>query len=127
MSNDRATLTDAELAAWRQKAEKATRGEWWPAPHENAVMSRYGRVAGCGLLKAQQGCDDATYLAACSPDRLLALLDEVARLRDAERTAFRRGETSGRAGVALELHDLNVEAWHQLMELWHREANHDAE
>lgn len=67
----------------RSLAERATQGPWTVQPHEHwksgaqvYAVRAFAFIAECGI-----GESDAAYIAAASPDVVLALLDEVERLR----------------------------------------------
>ncbi len=80
--------TDAEL---RALAEAATPGPWrhsgatvWaPMSPDDPTDYSGEAVAYVPTLGDEFDADDAAYIAAASPDRILALLDEVARLEAA--------------------------------------------
>lgn len=101
MTEQRAPLTPAERADLRRKAEQAT-----PGPRKSGAPAHYrGRtdpeagkraitVGTFGVIGNIYGRGDAEFIAAVSPDRLLALLDEVERLEHALWLATRRRESN---------------------------------
>lgn len=87
MPEPRLPLTPAERADLRQKAEKATPGPWKdgaPAWFRGRTDPEAGKrpitANALGVIGNIYGRGNANYIAAISPDRLLALLDEVERL-----------------------------------------------
>ena len=94
---NRLPLTPAERADLRQKAEQATPGPWAEdidtrigGADQVMFADRRGRLMTLCFISSGRDDDDsseadARYIAAISPDRLLALLDEVERLEQAER------------------------------------------
>lgn len=95
MPEPRLPLTPAERADLRSLAKQATPGPWmtgYAEPHRVLDVAGGFIVAeacstpsldGRSLRQRQE--DQSAYIAAVSPDRLLALLDEVERLEQAER------------------------------------------
>lgn len=72
-------MSAPDLAALRALAEKATPGPWAPDA-EGSIVLRVGtefKLSGCFYHW------DAAYIAAAHPGAVLALLDEVERLRGA--------------------------------------------
>lgn len=92
MTEQRAPLTPAERADLRQKAEEATPGPWEHVPFSDEVIEAADREH-TQIATSNDSVADAAYIAAISPDRLLALLDEVERLEEKIRLAHLDGVT----------------------------------
>lgn len=109
MSDERKPMTDEELAEIRELAEAATPGPWygWFEPKENMIEARGAKwvmglspvscpfteslIETCGedaILSFECpkqvliSTDDLEYMVAANPKTVLALLDEVKRLRE---------------------------------------------
>lgn len=109
MSDARKPMTDEELAEIRELAEAATPGPWygWFEPKENMIEARGAKwvmglspvscpfteslIETCGedvILSFECpkqvliSTDDLEYMVAANPKTVLALLDEVKRLRE---------------------------------------------
>ena len=76
----------------REKAEKATRGPWtnnWTGDDPTTVVSStaVGVLADCGRAVLYSGTvnpqANADFIAAANPSAVIALLDEIDRLREA--------------------------------------------
>jgi len=81
--------TDEERETWREMAKAATPGPWEVRNDGDEFTEEYAVVAPPDglpgsvyiLEEATQGHADAAYIAHSSPDRVLALLDDLATLR----------------------------------------------
>lgn len=83
-----APLTDAQVAALREAAEKATPGPWkagdaaWFRGQTNPEDGKRPISAGAnGVMANVYGRANAEFIAAASPDVVIALLDELDSLR----------------------------------------------
>ena len=76
-------MTDEQITALRAAAEAATPGPWSRTTGKDAHLLRevcsegQAGVAFCGTFSQQQAHADAAYIAAASPDVVLALLDAL--------------------------------------------------
>jgi hypothetical protein len=92
-------MTNEELAQWKALAQAATQGPWETDNNEGYGINR---VRAAKRTIAEVVGDDAeteansTYIAHSSPDRVLALLEEVERLR--AETTWRPMETAPKDG-----------------------------
>lgn len=90
-------ITPALLAEWRQKAEAATEGPWkvieTPSPDYSEDLrivpcDAYGNSRGDGPIGDVFGgykrpvAENAAYIAAANPAVVLALINEIERLKD---------------------------------------------
>ena len=74
-------MTNDEL---RRLAEAATPGEWFASGKKEIGYISKADDQSCGMLISLADAnthEDAAYIAAANPSRILALLDEVERLR----------------------------------------------
>ena len=76
-----------DTAAIRALAEAATQGPWHHVPRPLAVLDGVNRVRAEGGRAIYEGTSyhDAAFIAATDPDAVLAMCDELDRLREAER------------------------------------------
>lgn len=89
-----------DLSKLRELAEKATPGPWVEEPHTNAIISpeaEYADGTPAAVAETVYMAEDRAYLAAVSPDSILALLkrlDVAEREREEARAECRtlRGE-----------------------------------
>jgi len=78
-------VIEIDTARLRGLAEKATPGEWITVKDEKANQWRVTEPKRRGLIGIYHTEPDAAYLAALSPDVVLALLDRSDRLAEIER------------------------------------------
>lgn len=101
-----------DLTALRKAAEKATPGPWVTGGTDESGNTYVGGYCHdcappCGALDAQvasAGTDDAVFIAAASPDVILALLDHIAaveqeRASNADLTSYLEDEVRALRGV----------------------------
>ena len=81
-------ITQALLSDLRQKAKAATQGEWYigyggmTGDDCAVIVSRFWKNQICELNPRTYKRENAAHIAAASPAVVLALIDEVERLRD---------------------------------------------
>lgn len=93
-------MDDAEIARLRELAQAATPGPWNALrPYRIGVYSARGLLVACTQRAMAQAEDDAAYIAALSPDAVLALLaDRDEWKATACRAMSEAGEISGALG-----------------------------
>lgn len=76
------TITAEQLARLRELAEKATRGEWVECHDDEgtSISCRGKQIARSSYKRNPHDHEDGKFIAAASPDVVLALLDRIAEL-----------------------------------------------
>lgn len=106
-------MMKAERAALRALADKATPGPWeicvgqlvWGVTEDDPGLT----CSGCGGVASKEHWlmaepvepADARYIAACSPERIMALLDRVDRLTEALRWQLDRHNENYACGCVI--------------------------